>query len=957
MIRLKDIKMKPKLTVLFLIAGLLPLAFVGWWSAQLATEALMEKSYDQLENVREIKKVQINKFFAERKGDINVLVETIATLRREAFKKLEAVQEMKKTEILNYFETMKGQIHVLKGDAYVMNALIELDRAYEDAGNTTDTPEWKALAVRYDPRMKAIMEDNGWYDLFLIHDDGDIVYTVTKESDLGMNILNSRLQDEGIGKAFEIAQKMDKDEIALVDLAAYSPSDGAPAGFMMAQMRDEYDVLKGYVAFQVPLDHINAIMQQRDGMGKTGESYLVGKDGLMRSDSYLDPEEHSVATSFKKNTQVQTDAVLQALAGNEDQRVITDYRGAPVLSAWDAVDLGNGVRWAIMSEVDVEEAFSPVDEGGNEFFARYKQLYGYYDLFLCIPTGWCFYTVEKESDYHTNMLTGKYSNLNLGRLFQQVTKTKEFGFIDFEPYAPSNDEPAAFIAQPVLDKDGEVQLIVALQLSLDSINSIMQQRDGMGKTGETYLVGSDKLMRSDSYLDPTGHSVIASFKNDTKVETDAVMAAFDGKTNQEVVLDYNGNPVLSAYTPLDIWGTTWALLAEINEAEVRAPVKSLITSILMAAVIVAAVVAVCAVILATGIARPLQKGVDFARTVAAGDLTATIDVQQKDEVGILAEALREMIAKLRDIVADVKTASTNVASGSQEMSASAEEMSQGTTEQAASAEEASSSMEEMAANIRQNADNAMQTEKIAVKAARDAEASGQAVNETVNAMRTITEKIMVVEEIARQTHMLSLNATIEAARAQEYGKGFGVVASEVRELAERSRVAAAEISTLAGSSIAVAEKAGEMLGELVPGIQKTAELVQEITAASTEQNKGTEQINVAIQQLDQVIQQNASVSEEMSATSEELAAQAQHLQGIIEFFQTDETSWEITQDARPNEGHMHVQHVNESTPRTKGANGYGASGEHVDFTSSGYDLDMHKIGHNGDERDAEFEKF
>ena len=185
-----------------------------------------------------------------------------------------------------------------------------------------------------------------------------------------------------------------------------------------------------------------------------------------------------------------------------------------------------------------------------------------------------------------------------------------------------------------------------------------------------------------------------------------------------------------------------------------------------------------------------------------------------------------------------------------------------------------------------------------MKAATDAEASGNIVAETVVAMKEITQKITIIEEIARQTHLLSLNAMIEAARAQDYGKGFGVVAAEVRQLAERSRVGAVEITQLASSSVAVAEKAGEMLDRLMPDIRKTAELVQEIRASSTEQNRGTEQINQAIQQLDQVTQQNSSISEEMASTAEELAAQAEYLQSTMGFFKTDET----TQGKKPCQG-------------------------------------------------------
>jgi methyl-accepting chemotaxis protein len=283
---------------------------------------------------------------------------------------------------------------------------------------------------------------------------------------------------------------------------------------------------------------------------------------------------------------------------------------------------------------------------------------------------------------------------------------------------------------------------------------------------------------------------------------------------------------------------------------------------------------------------------DIARIVkriAEGDLTVSFDTGNKQSVGILA-AMRDMTERLRDIVSDVKGAANNVASSSQGMSTSAIQMASGATMQATSAEEVYSSMEEMASNIRQNAENALQTERIALKTAADTEASGRAVAETVKVMQEIASKITIIEKIARQTRMLSLNATIEAATAQEYGKGFGVVAAEVRQLAECSRIAANEITQLTNSSINVAENASGMLQNLVPDIQKTAELVKEITAATNDQNHGASQINQAIQQLDQVIQQNAATSENLSSTAEELTSQAEMLRHITEFFTTDTMS-------------------------------------------------------------------
>lgn len=294
----------------------------------------------------------------------------------------------------------------------------------------------------------------------------------------------------------------------------------------------------------------------------------------------------------------------------------------------------------------------------------------------------------------------------------------------------------------------------------------------------------------------------------------------------------------------------------------------------------------------------LRQTSEIADKIAGGDLMVT--PKPRSERDTLGLALQSMVERLRMVVADALAASDNVSVGSQELSSSSETLSQGATEQASAAEEASASMEQMAANIKQNADNAAQTEKIARQSSRDAEASGQAVHRAVGAMRTIAQKISIVQEIARQTDLLALNAAVEAARAGEHGKGFAVVASEVRKLAERSQAAAAEISTLSGETVQVATEAGEMLNRLVPDIQKTAELVSEISAACREQDIGAAQINEAIQQLDKVTQQNAGASEEMSGTSEELAAQAEELQASISFFRVDTGTM---RHQRPNADH------------------------------------------------------
>ncbi len=276
----------------------------------------------------------------------------------------------------------------------------------------------------------------------------------------------------------------------------------------------------------------------------------------------------------------------------------------------------------------------------------------------------------------------------------------------------------------------------------------------------------------------------------------------------------------------------------------------------------------------------------LAFEMAKGDLT--IDVKERSAHDELMQALNAMTQQLSDIVTRVKETAHNVDAGSQAMNSGAQILSQGASEQATAAEGASTSMEQMASNIRQNADNAKQTETIALLAAQDARQSQKAVAKTVTAMREIVKKIGIIEEIARQTHMLSLNATIEAAKAQEHGKGFAVVAAEVRSLAERSQNAAEEINELASSSMTIANQTSDLLSKLVPDIQKTAELVQEISSASNEQRSGAEQINQAIQRLDHIIQRNSTTSQEIAITAEELAEQANSLNHAMTFFTIEE---------------------------------------------------------------------
>ncbi len=274
--------------------------------------------------------------------------------------------------------------------------------------------------------------------------------------------------------------------------------------------------------------------------------------------------------------------------------------------------------------------------------------------------------------------------------------------------------------------------------------------------------------------------------------------------------------------------------------------------------------------------------------IGTGDISQRIVHSREDEIGDLLDKLCQMRLHLNGIVSDIRVSAAQVASGSTQSAVTADHLSSGSTEQAAASEQASAAIEEMTANVRQNAENASQTETIATKASESAQKTGRAVAASVDAVSQISEKILVIREIARQTDLLALNAAIEAARAGVHGKGFAVVASEVRKLAERSQAAALEISTLSSQTLTASQDAGDMLDGLLPDIKRTAELVSEISAACREQSVGIEQINQAIQQLDQVTQSNAGAANEMAATSDQLSQEAMRLEERAGFFKLEE---------------------------------------------------------------------
>ncbi|XPV77915.1 MAG: methyl-accepting chemotaxis protein [Desulfovibrio sp.] len=573
------------------------------------------------------------------------------------------------------------------------------------------------------------------------------------------------------------------------------------------------------------------------------------------------------------------------------------------------------------------------------FYKHFMDQYGYYDVFLMsADEGDICFTVTKEADF------GQRTSQVPSSLQEVWRKAREgkIAISDTKPYAPSANAPAQFAAAPILER-GKIIGVVAVQISIDAINKIMLQREGMGESGETYLVGSDMLMRSDSFLDPTNHSVTASFANPAtgRADTEAIRAALADTTEEKIIIDYNGNPVLSAYTPIHFGEFTWALLAEINEAEVLRPIHNLKLYVAATALALAILVAIGALIVSRAIliqlgadprdliqvakrvARgdveiqfvPLGKNgicgvyaamksmndsikekTELTQTIASGDLTAQVHLaSEKDALGL---ALQKMVADLANALSMISEASHQVDAGSEQVSGASQALAQGATQSASSLEEISSSMTQIGSQAKDNANAATQAKKLTETAQAAAQNGSTQMTKMVTAMEDINQSseaisriIKVIDEIAFQTNLLALNAAVEAARAGQHGKGFAVVAEEVRSLAGRSAKAAHETAELIQNSVDnvttgrdIADNTATALEGMVDEVANVASLINDIAGSSLEQANAVSEVNRGLTQIDDVTQKNSANAEETSAAAEELSSQAAELKRITSSF-------------------------------------------------------------------------
>ncbi|KGJ95086.1 methyl-accepting chemotaxis protein [Colwellia psychrerythraea] len=523
-------------------------------------------------------------------------------------------------------------------------------------------------------------------------------------------------------------------------------------------------------------------------------------------------------------------------------------------------------------------AYDQIHEQYHPMFRDYLNRFGYYDIFIVdVDSGHVIYSVYKELDYATSLITGPYANSGLARVFNKAKSLNDEDsvLVDFESYFPSYDQAASFIASPIQNQSGQVDAILVFQMPIDGINKIMTNNErwsdvGLGLSGETYLVGPDYKLRSESrfLIEDSQNYYKALVDSGTQpnvekikaynsalglqfVETPGVTEALKGNKGFSQYPDYRNVKVLSAYTPLQYGDLTWSLMAEIDIEEAFYDAVQLSDELyfysLMSLLIIGAISITTGLIIANIIVNPLNILVNRISEISEGDgdLTVELDLaRRKDEIGEVGKAFNQFVRKIRSLIIEIDLHAGQLASSSEELSAVTKETNSIIAMQKGKTELTTAVMYELNTSINSIAENSHQTANMTTEANTESakgstlsQSAQLAIHDLVDSVAVaskelhqlnsqveeITGILSVIDSIADQTNLLALNAAIEAARAGESGRGFSVVADEVRTLAAKTQESTIEIQ------------------RKIEGLKKSSmQSVNAMNQASVEANKGVE---------------------------------------------------------------------------------------------------------------------
>ena len=783
-----------------------------------------------------------------------------------------------------------------------------------------DGSDYSKAHKKYHPWFRSLLQERGYYDVFLIDMKGNLIYSVFKELDYATNLNYGKWKDTDLGNAFRAAKKLKENEVSFFDFKPYAPSNGAAAGFMSTPIVEGGRTV-GVLVFQMPVDNINAVFKESSGLGETGESYIVGEDFLLRNDSRLS-EETTILVRKEEN-----EAVKRALAGESGSIILEKDSINYIISYLPFEYLG--AKFALIAEIQEDELMEPAYLLRTELILLL--------IILMAITGTVSMFISKG--------IVKYVLATSSNLASLAKKDSDFEVIGTERVDELGD-----MANSVKELQKEVKLnkekeeeaskIAAanarIKVSLDCVSSNVMIADA-----ENVII----------YMNPSVCAMLQAAESDIKKD----LPKFDSSKLIGCSIDeFHKDPshqqrmlkdLSSTYTTsITVGGRIFDLIANPVKDDNGVRLGTVVewTDVTQERAVeqdVEEIVQSAAngdftkrletegrqgfmLTLSQGINQisetanqGLNETVEVLESLSGGDLKKIMEGDYNGSFDDIKRALNTTIKQLKSTVITIKDSASFINSASKEISTGSKDLSERTEQQASTLEETAASMDELTGAVKQNTENSNSANSLTEKAKDIATQGGDMVERAVVAMGGITESsqkisdiIGVIDDIAFQTNLLALNAAVEAARAGDAGKGFAVVASEVRSLAGRSASASKDIKALimessdkvkTGSELV--NQSGETLQDIVASITEVAGIISEIASASTQQATGIEEINSAVSQMDEMTQQNAALVEENTAATQSLVNQVYELEDLMKFFSVDKDDGAQSADERDNE--------------------------------------------------------
>lgn len=916
---------------------------------------------------------------------------------QEVERKLEITLHARHAELHDYLTAIQEDLTITAANPTVIEALVNFTAEWNNFGNDATTylqkayitdnkfpagekekldfaddgSEYSRFHKQYHPWFRKALYVRQYYDIFLFDIEGNLVYSVFKELDYATNLQSGQWKESGLGEVFRKSiRNPTPDHVAFIDFEPYGPSADAPASFIGKPVFKNGEMI-GVLAFQMPIGKINSLMQDATGLGDTGESFIVGEDFLMRSDSRFSEQ----STILER--EIKIEAVKEALAGKAGSITSTDYRGQSVKTAYSPFNF-LGTTWAIITELATHEYEAPITEMRNSM-ALIGTL-----LLLIIGS------------------IGAYFARNIAKSLVSITESAQQlakGSHDIDiPMQDRTDEVGEIAKAVQVFKDNAIEMNKLEQERLEQ-ERINEERIEVERaaTEEQLKIASENL-RIKVALDNCAANVMVADVDSNIVYLNKAVQELMHSSEADIRKDLPGfsastllgtsfdtfhkNPahnrrlidqIKSPHeTRIYVGGKTFDLIAspvinddgtvlgttlEWDEVTQELAVQKEIDAV-VTAVVAGDFTKSIPLDGKEGFMRNLAEAMnqlnktvssvieDVAAALSAlakGDLTHTITANYEGTFETLKLDSNRTSAQLKEIVSKIISSSDKIGGAANEIYSGSTDLSNRTETQAANLEETAASMEELATTVRQNADNAKHANDLAIEARTVAEDGGEVVKKAILAMseieessKKVSEIIGVIDEIAFQTNLLALNAAVEAARAGDAGRGFAVVAAEVGTLAQRTAEAAKDVKNLILNSdaqihggVELTNNTGDSLHEIVESIKKVADIIGDITVASTEQSNGIEETNIAIAGMDEMTQQNAGLVQQSSASARSLQSQSQSMDELISFFKLEEDQQSGKKRSNGNHEISEMNIASVHGNRRNGALKHGELQEHV----------------------------